>query len=94
MRAAAVGGTAYMVGKHVQAGKEQDADQKEQDADQEAPREPTEDQPVAATPASAPSGAIGDAAIVELQKLAELKETGVLTQDEFDEQKRKILQDA
>jgi putative oligomerization/nucleic acid binding protein len=87
MRAAAVGGTAYAVGKHVQAGKEQDADQ-------EAPPEPTEDQPAAGAPASAPPGAIGDAAIVELQKLAELKKTGVLTQDEFDDQKRKILHDA
>jgi hypothetical protein len=86
MRAALVGGTAYAVGKHVQAGKGQDADQ-------EAPAESPDDQQAAQPPASAPPGAIGDAAIVELHKLAELKKTGALTQDEFDEQKRRVLQD-
>ena len=85
MRAALVGGTAYAVGKHVQAGKEQDADQ--------APPESPDDQQDAQPAASAPPGAIGDAAIVELHKLAELKKTGALTQDEFDEQKRRVLED-
>ena len=37
-----------------------------------------------------PSG-LGDAELEELEKLASLKERGVLTQQEFDEQKAKIL---
>jgi hypothetical protein len=41
---------------------------------------------------SAPaSGAVSDEGIDELKKLAELKEQGILTHDEFEEQKRKIL---
>jgi hypothetical protein len=81
MRAAMVGGTAYAVGKHVQSGRDQDAG---------------EDAPPAAEEAAAapPSGVLGDAAIAELQKLAELQKAGVLTQEEFDEQKRKLLQGA
>jgi len=86
MRAAMVGGTAYAVGKHVQSGKQEDAEQ-------EARLEAVEDQQAAA-PAAAPepSGLLGDDAIAELQKLAELQKAGVLTQDEFDEQKRKLVQ--
>jgi hypothetical protein len=37
-------------------------------------------------------GAISGSAIDELKELAELKEAGVLTEDEFQEQKERILQ--
>jgi hypothetical protein len=37
------------------------------------------------------SGAITDAQIEQLQKLSDLKTAGVLTEDEFEAQKQKIL---
>ena len=50
-------------------------------------------QPAAApTAAPAPAGGLSDAAIDQLKQLAELKDSGVLTQEEFDDQKRRILQ--
>jgi len=45
----------------------------------------------APAPAAAPAGGLSDAAIAQLKELAELKEAGVLTQEEFDEQKRQLL---
>jgi hypothetical protein len=86
MRAAVVGGTAYYAGKKVQQGREQDAetDARLQDleAQQGAP-------PQAAAPA--PSGGMSDAAIEQLKQLGQLKDQGILTEAEFDEQKHKLL---
>jgi len=79
LRAAMVGGTAYAVGKHVQSGRDQDAEQ-------DAPVEAEQQQPG--------SGAISDAAIDELRKLADLNKEGVLTDAEFETQKQKLLQGA
>ena len=89
MRAAVVGGAAYSVGKHRQAGQDEAAGA---EADQEARLQQLEAQQAApqAAPA-APSGALDDNAIEQLQKLAELQKAGVLTQEEFDDQKRKLL---
>ncbi len=85
MRAAVVGGTAYAAGKHIQKGREQEADQNERldevESQQSAP---------AAAPA-APAGGMSDAAIEQLKQLGELKDQGILTQAEFDEQKHKLL---
>ena len=39
----------------------------------------------------APTGGLSDAAIAQLKELAQLKDAGVLTQEEFDEQKRPLL---
>jgi Short C-terminal domain len=80
MRAAMVGGGAYYAGKKVQQGREQDAEQDAQD--------------VEAAPSAPATGGISDATIDRLKKLGDLKEEGVLTQDEFDEQKQKLLQPA
>lgn len=88
MRAAIVGGAAYSVGKHNQANRDEAAGQ---EADQEARIEQLEAQQGAPQAAPAPSGALDDAAIEQLQKLAELQKAGVLTQEEFDAQKRKLL---
>ena len=41
--------------------------------------------------APAPVGAISDAAITQLNELGQLKEAGVLTQEEFDAQKAHLL---
>ena len=89
MRTAIVGGAAYAAGKHVQGGRDAEAGQ---EADQEARLEQLEAQQGAAQAAPAAPGAISDAAIEQLQKLAELQKAGVLTQQEFDDQKRKLLQ--
>jgi Short C-terminal domain len=86
LRAAAVGGVAYTAGK---AG----ADAAAEGAD---PNAPPEEQPEgeqgassAEPTAAAPSA---DESMEELTKLKALLDTGVLTQDEFDAQKHKILQ--
>lgn len=84
LRAAMVGGVAYHAGKKTQQGREQ-----------EARLDSLENQQYSA-PASAPApvGGLSDAAMDQLKQLAELKEAGVLTQDEFDDQKRRLLQGA
>jgi hypothetical protein len=82
MRAAMVGGGAYYAGKKVQQGREQDA---ERDA---------RIQNLEAAPAAPAAGGISDATIDQLKKLGDLKDQGVLTQEEFDQQKQKLLQSA
>jgi hypothetical protein len=78
MRAAIVGGGAYVAGKKIQQGRDQDAGQDVEDA-----------------PAAAPAASgISDQTIEQLEKLGELKTQGILTQEEFDEQKQKLLNPA
>ena len=86
MRAAVVGGTAYYAGKKVQQGREQDAETEARLEDVEAQQAAA---PQAAAPA--PSGGMSDAAIEQLKQLGELKDQGILTEAEFDEQKHKLL---
>ena len=81
MRAAVVGGTAYAAGKHIQKGRDQGEDEA-------APEEPAEQE---AAPAAAPAGGMSEEAIEQLKQLGELKDQGILTQAEFDEQKHKLL---
>ena len=76
LRAAAVGGIAYTAGK---AGANAAAEEAEQ----------PESEPAADPAQAAPSA---DASMEELTKLKGLLDAGVLTQDEFDAQKQKILQ--
>ena len=45
-------------------------------------------------PAAPSAGGISDTMIEQLEMLGELKEQTVLTQDEFDQQKQKLLQPA
>jgi len=73
VRAAAVGGAGYAIGKRRARGEAED-----QYADEQV------DEPVDA-------GGLDETAMNELEKLAELKDKGILTQQEFDEQKAKIL---
>jgi hypothetical protein len=70
-----VGGTAYYAGKK--------ASENRAESEQEAYE-------AGATDAQQPTG-ISDDAIHQLKELAQLKEQGVLTEDEFEEQKAKIL---
>ena len=83
MRAAVVGGTAYAAGKHIQKGRDQGGDEA-------APEEPAEQEAAPAAPA-APAGGMSEEAIEQLKQLGELKDQGILTQAEFDEQKHKLL---
>ena len=86
-RAAMVGGAAYYAGKKGQ----QSADR---EYDQEARLQELEAQQSAAAPPPPPAAAPAAAApssIDQLQKLAELKAAGVLTDAEFEAQKQKIL---
>ncbi len=82
MRAAMVGGVAYHAGKKTQEGRDAEYDQDQQIADLQA-------QQGATAPAAAPAAPQVD--IEQLQKLAQLKDQGILTQAEFDVQKAKLL---
>jgi hypothetical protein len=88
MRAAVVGGTAYYAGKKVQQGREAEADQDARIDELE------QEQPQYAPPpaAPAPSGGISEDAMDQLKELAQLKDQGILTEEEFAAQKQKILE--
>jgi Short C-terminal domain len=86
LRAAAAGGIAYTAGK---AGANRAADEADQDASAQQPEAEQDAAPAGDPAAAAPSA---DEGMEELTKLKGLLDTGVLTQDEFDAQKQKILQ--
>src|ERR1044072_1500897 len=87
MRAAVVGGVAYHAGKRTQEGRDADY---ERDArmDQLEQQQAMQQQQAAAP---APSGGITDDAIEQIQKLGELKSQGLITEEEFEAEKRKLL---
>jgi BMFP domain-containing protein YqiC len=85
-RAAMVGGAAYYTGKHVQQGREREAEQEYRIQELEG-----QQQQPAPAPATAAPGGVSSDAIEQLKQLAELKDQGVLTQEEFDIQKRRLL---
>lgn len=87
MRAAIVGGAAYHVGKNVQGGRDADAERDARMDDLEQQQQMQQQAPAA----PAPAGGITDDAIEQIQKLGALKEQGLITDDEFEEQKRKLL---
>ena len=82
MRSAMVGGAAYYTGKMVQEGREGEAETEARLDDREGEQ---------AAPAAAPAGGMTDATIEQLQKLGELRKQGILTEDEFEQQKQKLL---
>ena len=102
MRAAVVGGGAYLAGKHV-ANRQADEAQYAADQDarisaleqQQAYQQPPPDQyqqaplPQAPPPAAAP--AVSSPMIDQLNKLADLHQQGVLTDDEFAAAKAKLF---
>ena len=75
-RAAVVGGGAYAIGKR--------RARREADQTDDAYEEGYDD-------AAQEDAGIDQSAMAQLEKLADLKEKGILTQAEFDEQKAKIL---
>ena len=82
MRAAMVGGGAYVAGKHVARGQEEKADQEARieqlEAQQAAPAPPAP----APAPAAAPAGG-GSDLVDKIKELSDLKGAGVLTEEEF-----------
>lgn len=78
LRAAAVGGGAYMAGKRRAEG------QMQAQQEQQAPAP-------AAAPEPAPSAGISADAMQKLQDLGKLHEQGILTDDEFSTQKARLL---
>jgi hypothetical protein len=85
LRMAAIGGVAYM-GSKAGANKANAQAQQAQAAPAEAAPPPP---PPAAAPAPATSGATDR--ISQLKELAELHDSGALTQEEFDKEKARIL---
>ncbi|HEX6662685.1 MAG TPA: SHOCT domain-containing protein [Gaiellaceae bacterium] len=84
-RAAVVGGAAYHAGKRRQEAEQADyeRDMRLEELEQQQARQ-------AASPPAPPSGGTDDV-VAQLEKLAELKRQGVLTAEEFAEEKRKLL---
>ena len=82
MRAAMVGGAAYYAGKKVEEGRQQDdmTEARLQQLESQQYARPTQ------------SAGISEGAIDQLKELGELKQAGILTDAEFEEQKRKLLQ--
>ena len=90
MRAAVVGGGAYMAGKHVA---NRQADQAATEADQDARIGDLEQQQQAPAPAPAPAAAPAASSpmIDQLNQLAALHQQGVLTDEEFSAAKAKLF---
>ena len=83
LRAAAVGGGAYYMGKRHAEGREQQADQEQRIEDLESQQAPAT--------ASASGGGISAESVQRLQELGKLHEQGILTDDEFSAQKQRVL---
>jgi lysozyme family protein len=83
LRAAAVGGVAYMGAK---AGTRKAESQAQEQAEQQEPQP----QPAPPPQASAATDAASDR-ISQLKQLADLKASGALTDEEFDREKQRIL---
>ena len=95
MRAAMVGGGAYVAGKHVAKGQAEDASQEQRIADleaQQAAAPPPAAAPVAAPPVAAPPAAApADDLTSQLMDLKNLMDQGVLSPEEFQQAKAKLL---
>ncbi len=88
MRGAMVAGGAYAVGKNNQKKREAEAEQNAQIADLQAQQAAQQNAPA---PPAPPAAANEDSVVDQLTKLKALLDGGVLSQDEFDAQKAKIL---
>jgi hypothetical protein len=85
-RAAVVGGVAYHAGK-----KRSEAEQADYDRDMRLQELEQQQAMQGAPPPQAPAPAASVDVVEQLQKLAALKDQGILTEEEFAEQKRKLL---
>jgi Short C-terminal domain len=83
LRAAAVGGSAYVAGKRRARSQEREAGQEQRISELE---EQSRSQPAPAT-----STGISPEALAQLKQLGELHDQGVLTDEEFAQQKQRLL---
>jgi putative oligomerization/nucleic acid binding protein len=91
-RTAVIAGTATAVGGRVARHQNQKfAEQDQQAYEQQQAASAQQQQYAAPAPAPAPAAGPSDEAISKLKELAQLKDQGILTQEEFDAQKAKIL---
>ncbi len=88
LRAAAVGGGAYMAGKHAANSAQHEAYQDQQLGYQE---QQLAAQPQAAPVAPPPSGGLSPDVLGQLKELGQLHDSGVLTDEEFTQQKQRLL---
>jgi Short C-terminal domain len=90
LRAAAVGGGAYMVGRSAANRSANEASQEQRISDLEQAQ--TQPQvPVQQAPPPAPAQAAGNPLMDQLNQLAALHQSGALTDDEFATAKAKLL---
>lgn len=85
LRAAAVGGGAYVAGKHVARGQAREEEQEMRISELER------EQAAPAAQAAPTSGGMSPEVISQLQQLGELRDKGVLTEEEFAQQKQRLL---
>ena len=89
MRAAMVGGGAYVAGKHSANRNAQEQSQEQRIAELEQQQAPQQAAPPAPAPAAPAAGSVDIAG--QLTQLKALLDAGALTQAEFDGQKAKLL---
>jgi hypothetical protein len=85
MRGAMVGGMGYMAGKAGANRSAQESSQEQRLAELESQQAPP---PSAPPPAAAPAAG---SVVEQLKQLGELRDSGVLTPEEFEREKQKIL---
>jgi len=85
-----VGGAGYMAGKSA-ARRGAQSEQQEQRLGALESEQAAAAPQAAPAPAAAPAGGLNPAVIEQLKQLAELRDSGVLTSEEFDAQKTKLL---
>jgi hypothetical protein len=92
-RTAVVAGTATATANAVNRHAQNKAAEKEQAAANEAQQAaaPPPPAPVAPAPAPAPANAAGDDVVSKLTELAKLRDSGVLSQEEFEQAKALVL---
>jgi hypothetical protein len=82
LRAAAVGGGAYIAGRHGAKASQRESEQEQRISNLEGG---------SAGKASEPAGGLSADTMTRLKELADLRTQGVLTDEEFAQQKRRLL---
>ena len=90
-RAAVIGGGAYAVGKHMEKKKENQPYNEVEPEAQQAREMASQAYGAQPAPAPAPSKGLSDDSLDKLKQLASLRDSGVLTDEELEQEKKKIL---
>ena len=89
-RAAVIGGGAFVAGKHMQK-KNQQYNEVEAEAQQAQQMSQQAMAAAQTAPAPAARGGLSDDSLDKLKQLASLRDSGALTDEEFEQEKKKIL---